>query len=247
MRFGVIGFGRFGQLWANRLVPYGEVLVYEKNLRRIAAKPQIRMTNLQDTVQTDVLFILVPISEFENVCVQIKPILHPDTLVVDCCSVKIHSIEVMKRTFPSEQAWLATHPLFGPDSTEKNGGLKGQKIVICENQSVQDTQSKLWAVFQEMGLEIVVMTPQEHDINMARSQALMHFLGRGLASLGLDKQTLATPGFHALLDMQKTINNDQMQLFLDIQRYNVYTREMRRSLLEVLTKIHQDIERITPA
>lgn len=32
MKFGIVGFGRFGQLWTNALLPFGEVFVYDKSV-----------------------------------------------------------------------------------------------------------------------------------------------------------------------------------------------------------------------
>ena len=31
MKFGIVGFGRFGKLWAQALSSFGEVLVYDKS------------------------------------------------------------------------------------------------------------------------------------------------------------------------------------------------------------------------
>lgn len=244
MRFGIVGFGRFGQLWANSLTPFGQVLVYDTITPDVLAKSPIRITSLEEVAQTDILFILVPIAEFEKTCLEIKPLLSEETLVVDCCSVKMHTVGIMRRVFsPNHQPWLATHPLFGPDSTAKNGGLAGQKIVICESSVSHNPKPQdLQAIFEAMGLNIVLASAEEHDRNMANSQGLIHFLGRGLQPLLGDEKIIVTPDFHALLHMTKMAANDSWQLFLDMQTYNIFAKEMRHTLINKLIALNKEIE-----
>lgn len=245
MKFGIVGYGRFGQLWADALLPFGKVLVYDQFDIHLPNESPIKITSLQEVAQADVLFILVPISEFEKSCVEIKKLLNPTTLVVDCCSVKLHPVEVMQRVFLATQPLLATHPLFGPDSVKKNGGLAGHKIVICPLQPEGDKQSQLQSIFQTMGLTILTTTPEDHDRQMAHSQGLVHFLGRGFQALELHHQELATPDFEALLNIDSMVAHDTWQLFLDMHQHNPFAVEMRHKLINQLINIDQSIEEPT--
>lgn len=242
MKFGIIGFGRFGQLWANSLLPFGDVFVYDKSFVQQSAKSRIKITTLQDLAQADVVFILVPISSFKSSCVEIKDLLNPTTLVVDCCSVKIYPVDVMRRVFSSTQPLLATHPLFGPDSIKKSGGLVGHKIAICPIAPSENKQNQLQVIFNKMGLTTLITTPEDHDRQMASSQGLIHFIGRGLLGLDLHQQELATPDFQALLNMNNMVTNDTWQLFLDMQQYNPYVKEMRQKLINQLITLDEKIE-----
>ena len=121
MKFGIIGYGRFGKLWENALSPFGEVIIYDKNLN----------TTLEKATHVDMLFLTVPISQFKACCEAIKPYLNPESLLIDCCSVKMYPVNIMQTIFPEKQNMVATHPLFGPDSVQTTGGLTGHKIVIC--------------------------------------------------------------------------------------------------------------------
>lgn len=242
MKFGIVGFGRFGQLWANALLPFGKVFVHDKSVIHWPNESQIKITSLQVVTQAEVLFILVPISEFEKSCLEIKKQLNPTTLIVDCCSVKLHSVGVMKKVFLPTQPLLATHPLFGPDSVRKNGGLAGHKIVICPIQSEDNKQGQLQSIFQAMGLTVLTTTPEEHDRQMAHSQGLVHFLGRGLQALERHHQELATPDFKALLNINNMVANDTWQLFLDMHQYNPFAKEIRHKLITQLISIDKNIE-----
>ena len=242
MKFGIVGFGRFGQLWADLLLPFGDVAVYDKHLLNQPANSDIKVTTLQEVAQADVVFMLVPISEFENSCFEIAKVLNPTTLVVDCCSVKIHPVNVMRRVFAPTQPLLATHPLFGPDSVKKNGGLVGHKIVICPINHGENKQNQLQVIFNNMGLKTLITTPEDHDRQMASSQGLVHFIGRGLLALDLQQQELATPDFQALLNINKMVVNDTWQLFLDMHQYNPYVKEIRRKFIDQLIRLDKKIE-----
>ncbi len=240
---GIIGFGRFGQLWAHALLPFGNIKVYDKIYPSSPSNPGIELTSLKETVQSsDRLFLLVPISEFQQCCQSILPFLKPDTIVIDACSVKLFPAQVMLETFPDQQPIIASHPLFGPDSIERSGSLSGHKIVMCPLQCSPDQQTQLQDTFHQLGLETFLTTPIEHDRQMAHSQGLVHLIGRGLAALNLHPQPLATPDFQALLNINQMVIHDTWQLFLDMHRYNPFAREIREKFIKQLNIIEQKID-----
>lgn len=239
MKFGIVGYGRFGKLWANALLPFGEVWVYDKNNIQHNNNSQINIGTLKEVARSDFVFLLVPISEFENCCKEIKVLLNPNTAVVDCCSVKVYSFHVMRKVFSEHQPMIVTHPLFGPDSVQKTGGLSGHKIVLCPVQS--DKENVFKNILTQMGLRILLSTPEEHDKQMATSQGLVHFIGRGLSALQLSQQALSTPDFQALLNINSMVINDRRQLFLDMHKYNPYTKDVRQKFIRELIKIDDEI------
>lgn len=242
MKFGIVGYGRFGQLWAKALLPFGEVLVYDKNALNTTENNGIKISTLAEVAETPVVFLLTPISEFEQSCEEIKPLLSDNTLVVDCCSVKIHPAKIMQKIFSATQPLLATHPLFGPDSTKRSAGFAGHKIAICPLNCSTDQQQTMEALFRNMGLQVFVTTPDEHDKEMANSQGLVHFIGRGLAALDLQPQDIATPDFQALLNINAMVINDTWRLFLDMHQYNPYTKQIRKKFIHQLVKLDQAID-----
>lgn len=239
--FGLLGYGRFGKLWANALLPFGKVIVYEKN-HCVEIEDPIQAGTLDEVAHCDIVFILVPISEFERTCEQIKDLLLPENLVVDCCSVKIYPAEIMQKTFPATQPIISTHPLFGPDSVKRSGGLQHHKIVLCPLQNYEEKLPFLENILKQMHLNISTSTPDEHDKQMANSQALVHFIGRGLAALDLKPQELATPDFQALLNINKMVINDTWQLFLDMHKYNPYAKLVRKKFVNQLLKLEETIQ-----
>ncbi|PIR21025.1 MAG: prephenate dehydrogenase [Deltaproteobacteria bacterium CG11_big_fil_rev_8_21_14_0_20_47_16] len=241
MTIGIVGFGRFGQLLAESLKPIGDVVVYDPNPQRFSQESGFALTPLEQVVKSDILFLTVPISTFEAVCESIKNDLNPEAIVLDCCSVKVHPASVMKNTFSPAQAIIATHPLFGPDSAKRTNGIRGHRIVLCPIHASAEQKQKITDLFTQLGLITIDSTPEEHDRQMARSQGLVHFIGRGLEALHLQQQLLSTPDFQSLLSINAMVVNDAWQLFLDMHRFNPYAKEIRRGLLQQLTALDRSI------
>ncbi len=230
--FGIIGFGRFGKLWAQAIEPFGEVKIFDKKNKK---------NSLLDTLNCDILFLLVPISEIESICKKIAPHLKPSTIVIDACSVKTYPVKMMKKWLPSKQPIIATHPLFGPDSIQTNG-LAKQKIVISTIRTTGKELEIFKSLLKKLHLEILKTTPREHDKQMAKSQALVHLLGRALAKLHLKPQEISTPDYHALMQINNMVNNDTWELFYDMQKKNPYAKNIRKLLIVALQKLENTIQ-----
>jgi len=239
MRTGIIGHGRFGKLWAECMKQFGEVLVYDNN-QQTTSNEQINFVDLDNVVRVDILFLLVPISEIQNICKEIRGKLDEKTIIIDACSVKVKPVEEMLKELPHHQPIIATHPLFGPDSVKKLG-LEGQKIVVAPIRATEEHLRIFESMLEKMKLQIIHATPEEHDRQMARSQALVHFLGRGLAELDLQDQEISTPDYQSLLRINDLVTNDTWQLFLDMQRYNPHAKEVREELIKSLQKLENNI------
>lgn len=244
MNFGIVGYGRFGQLLAKSLMPYGEVRVCDVNQARFSSDSLHMSSTLELVAASDILFLAVPISVFESMCLALKPYVQPSTTLVDCCSVKIFPIETMLRVFSNEQPIIGTHPLFGPDSVKRTNGLVGHRIVVCPVRCASEQLDKLSDLFNKMGLMVIGSTADDHDRQMARSQGLIHFIGRGLESLDLQPQVLSTPDFQSLLNINTMVVNDSWQLFLDMHRYNPHAKIVRTDFMKKLIDLDESIDSV---
>ncbi len=246
MTLGIIGYGRFGKLWAKHLSRFGRVLVYDKSSTivpkgKIVLDKNISRVSLNQAARTDMLFLLVPISEMENCCREIKNKLSPNTLVVDACSVKIYPAKIMKAILKKRQPIIATHPLFGPDSAGQAKTLAGFKIAVCPVKTKKFELAKFEHLLKKLGLKIFRTTAKNHDKQMAKSQALVHFIGRGLEGLSLKPQEIATPDYLSLLNIRDMVVHDTWQLFLDMEIYNPFAKKIWKKFLVNLGTISQQI------
>jgi prephenate dehydrogenase len=94
---------------------------------------------------------------------------------------------------------------------------------------------------EKKGLEVIVTTPARHDHEMAKTQALFHFLARGVAETGIRVGRLSTPGPAKLFEDFRDVQNDSSQLFQDLHRMNRFTDAVRKELIDCLTRLDAEL------
>ena len=236
---GVYGLGRFGSFWARALARHAEVRAWSRDPAH-PTPPGVLAAGEDEVLRQPAVFFCVAISAFEEVLARAAPRIPPGTLVLDTCSVKSHPAALMRRLLPPSVSALATHPMFGPDSARD--GLDGLPMVLCPVR-VADAELERWhRFFTSLGLAVEVMDPDEHDRQAAFTQGVTHYLGRVLKDLGVAPSAIATVGYRRLLEIVDQTCNDPWQLFLDLQRYNPHTREMRERLLRSLETVMAAID-----
>ena len=231
MKVGVYGLGRFGFFWAKELSKTMEVLGYSRNPKR-PVPTGVKKTGEQEVLDAEALFLCVSISAMKEVVGRIGDIIPPRTLVFDTCSVKMYPLSVMEGYLPQENPIIGTHPMFGPDSAAD--GLRGLPLVMSPLRAEEKIIEEWEKIFKRMGLKVIRITPEEHDHTAAYSQGVTHFLGRVLDELNLKPTEIGTMGYKKVLEVVEQTCNDPYQLFLDLQRYNPYTEEMRQKLKDAL-------------
>jgi prephenate dehydrogenase len=240
MKIGIIGFGRFGQIFAKYLKTQGEVLVTNRSDKKAEAKAfGVRWVEGDEIFKVDLLILCIPISETKEIIMDIKNKILPGTILIDTCSVKVYPCEWLNDLVEVKVETVGTHPMFGPDSAKDN--LDGKQIVLCPLTIKQDNLDKLMELFTNLKLNVIITTPKEHDRQTAKSLALVHFIGRGLSAMDVGEQKITTLGFQRLLKVKETVDNDTWQLFQDMNKYNPFAADVRSQLIKKLTKIDNQL------
>jgi prephenate dehydrogenase len=223
MNICIIGFGRFGKLAAKMFSPFGKIFVVEK---KKVSQRGVRQIGIEQLGEMDWVILAVPISELENILKKIKDFLKKGCLVMDVCSVKVRPCKWMQKQLGKDVEILGTHPMFGPDSAKY--GLKGLQIIVCPLRISQERLGQVKNFFKKLDLKIIMTTPRDHDKQAAKSLSLVHYLGRVLGKMGIEKQQISSMGFERLLTVNETVTNDTWQLFFDMQQYNPYAKDVRK-------------------
>jgi len=240
MKIGIIGFSRFGQLLAKILKPYAEVRVFNRTPKSVVAKQLgVEWDELKDICQSDIVIVAVAISATEEMIKKIAPLLKKGTIVMDVCSVKVFPAKWLNSYISPDNEILATHPMFGPDSAKD--GTKGLQWILCPLRIGDENLNKIKDILNKLEVKIIETTPDDHDRQTADSLALVHFVGRGLEEYGLEKKEISTLGFERLFKVNETVTNDSWQLFLDMQNFNPYTKQMRKKLIQAFKKVNRKI------
>ena len=232
--FGIIGFGRFGNILADILSINNEILIHDPNRN----SEDFQNVSLFKVVQCEILFIAVPIRDFESVINSLRKYKLQNTTIVDVCSVKIYPVEIMKKYLPSNVGIIATHPMFGPDSYSP---FRELKMVMHSVRDMHNQFDKLKQMFEAKSISILEMTPEDHDRDAAMSQGITHFIGRVLSQSGISSTSINTLGFNELLGVIEQTCNDSWDLFKDLQNYNPYTVKMIEELEEGIKIVRNQI------
>ncbi len=238
---GIIGFGRFGRLTAKNLSKDFEVIVYNrKDKAQKIIDCGARACDLATTCNQKIIIICVPISIMQNTLKMIGPMLQPDALVVDECSVKVYPAQWMNKLLPDTVSILATHPMFGPDSAADT--LSGSKIVLCREKIKDQLYKRIKNWLSAQGLIIIETTPADHDRQIATTLSLTHFIGRALAEFGAKETKIDTEGYKRLLHILGVVQHDTWQLFVDMHNYNPYAKKKRLEFINAMVKLNDMLD-----
>jgi prephenate dehydrogenase len=223
----------------DHLRPHGGLRVWTRDAAKLAGLAEA--SSFEEAVACDFVVLTVAISAMESACRRMAPHLRRGQVVIDTCSVKVEPVRVMQAELPDSVEILGTHPLFGPDSGKD--GIAGLKIVLCPARISEASYRPIREFLEGLKLDVIEATPEEHDRQAARTQALFHALAQTLSRLGWGGERIATPGPEALFQLMGAVQNDSFQLFLDMQRQNPYAAEYRRKFLEAFAALDRQIEK----
>lgn len=233
---GIIGFGSFGRFLAEKLDTHCEVKVFSTS-----NKPNQWAASLEEVAQSDFVIPAVPLVAYSKVLEDIKPLLQPETVIVDVASVKEQPIARIQAVLPN-QPLVATHPLFGPESAKDT--IKGHVLVLCPEASEASTYGVVKQFAQSLELEIVEQSATDHDREMAVVQSLTFFIAHALKDMELHSQKLSTPSFQKLLKLAELERHHSEELFTTIQAGNVYAEAVRKRFLAAARELQKRLVNI---
>lgn len=229
MNIGIIGAGRFGTLLHKHLSTDNSVYVFDCDDSRVESQD---LGSLRDC---DLVIFAVPNRNLAEAVAEYTPHINSDATVMDVGSVKMKPCEILRETFVKNI--IGTHPLFGPDSAGES--WQDHKMVFCRLNISDERYDEVKQLFISRGVKAFECTPQEHDHMMAKTQALVHFIGRALT--GIQPQDISTPDYANLLKMMEKVTNDTWELFFDMQTLNPYAEVERQRLLQAMTHLEKRI------
>jgi len=230
MEIGIIGFGNFGKFMAKHLKEKAVVFVTDQNDKCAEAeKIGVIFAPLKTILEKKIIILSMPMENLEKVLHEIKNKITPGTLILDVCSLKMFSCKAMKEILPENIEIIGTHPLFGPQSVSNS--IKDMRIVLCDVRSAQETPNKVKEFCENLGLKVFITSPEEHDRQMAVSQALTHFIGQVAKQMDLKRVELSTKTFDDLMNIIEIIKNDTHALFENMQTMNPFAKETRERFI----------------
>ncbi|MCA9360783.1 prephenate dehydrogenase/arogenate dehydrogenase family protein [Candidatus Nomurabacteria bacterium] len=220
---GIIGYGNFGTFVHELGQRFFPGLEYRIHSRRCAPDNE-KFFDLKTAAQSDVVFLCAGIREYEE---RMKAVLEhalPHTVFIDVATVKKHTSDLCHK-YCDGRRFISTHPMFGPTSYQKHkGNVEGFRIVVTDYTLKNDDYQMLKDKFSIFGFNIIEMTADEHDKNLAETLFVTHYIGQSIMKAGFDRTELDTLSFQFLMDAVESVKNDQ-KLFEDVYKYNPYCKE----------------------
>ena len=232
---GLLGYGRFGQLVYRHLPARRVTGVFDSDRAKLTGLSHA--ATIERVLTANFVILATPISAIDAVCRRIAPSLREGQVIIDTCSVKQYPVDCMLSRLPSEVQILGSHPLFGPDSGRN--GIGGMKIAVCPVRIEPANYDCIRSFLRGLDLEVIETTPEEHDRRLARTQAIFHLISQALKELDWRGQQLSTPGPAAFYRLAESVQNDTAELFLDMERRNVYAKACRRRFIRKLVEIDE--------
>lgn len=238
MKIGIIGFGAFGTFISSILEPYGTIYAYDPS--RSIDSSSVTLMQLEDVRQIDILILSIPLSEYEKMLFAIKPLLRPETLVVDVCSVKVKSRDMMFRVLNGHENILVCHPLFGPQTVKNGLDLTGHDIIVT---NAQGKLAEQCVKFFDATLKLRVhnISAEEHDHVMAYVHVLTFFVARGLGNMRIADMPFKTPSYDMITALTDFDAKHTDELFMTIQEGNPYADAVRRKLLASFEDLENEL------
>ena len=164
--------------------------------------------------QCDILILSVPVQHIVKLLPGILDKISSQ-IILDVGSTKHQTCEVVK-DHPLRSHYVATHPMAGTEFSGPTAAIKGlfqHKVTIfCDvensNEDALNTASKL---YQHLGMPIIHMTSQDHDLHAAYVSHISHISSFALALTVLKKEedaqnifNLASGGFDSTVRLAKS-------------------------------------------
>jgi prephenate dehydrogenase len=177
------------------------------------------MMELDDAIAAaDVLFFAIPVDATKHILPTVLDQIDRQ-IVVDLGSTKSALVEAVKN-HPARARYVAAHPMWGTEYSGPAAAIKGafeNKTVIICNAEESDIDAVQWvrSLFLSIGMNIMEMSAEAHDIHAAYISHISHITSFALANTVLEKEqedqaifALASAGFESTVRLAKS--NPQM-------------------------------------
>ena len=243
----ILGYGRFGRALGQLFSEAG--MTHRAYDPRAEIPTEYEVGSMRElAVGAAFVVVAVPVSRMYSALVDLRPHLDAGQVVLDVGSVKVRPQLAFSEVLGEAIPWCGTHPLFGPLSLAL--AERPLRVVLCPAAPHPGAATRVRALYERIGCEVIEQTPENHDRMMAHTHALTFFVAKGMIDAGAGMEVpFAPPSFQAIARTIETVRSDAGHLFTAIARDNPFAAEARKQLVAALTSIDQalDVESVDPA
>ena len=165
--------------------------------------------------QADLIYVAIPVDATIGVMQQVMDMITDKQIVADAGSTK-HALCSALNDHPMRHRFVATHPMWGteysgPEAAVRNAFV-GRSCVICEKEkSDAAAVATIEEVYRQLGMHLVYMDADSHDMHTAYISHISHITSFALANTVLEKEKeegtifdLAGGGFESTVRLAKS-------------------------------------------
>lgn len=181
---------------------------------------------LEEAVKrSDLIYVAIPVDVTIPVMRQIMDLVTERQIVADAGSTKSALCESLAG-HPMRRRFVATHPMWGteysgPESAVRDA-FRGRSCVICDKEvSDTDAVDVMEDLYRQMGMHIVYMEANSHDMHAAYISHISHITSFALANTVLEKEKeesaifeLAGGGFESTVRLAKSNPSMWLPIFM---------------------------------
>jgi len=165
--------------------------------------------------QSDFIYVAIPVDVTLPVMKTILDLIGPDQVVADAGSTK-QALCAFLADHPQRRRFVATHPMWGTEYSGPEAAVheafRGRSCVICEKEkSDPDALALVEDLYRILGMSLVYMDAQSHDVHAAYVSHISHITSFALANTVLEKEReedaifeLAGGGFESTVRLAKS-------------------------------------------
>ncbi len=172
--------------------------------------------SLEEAVkQSDLIYVAIPVDVTLPVMKTVLDLITPEQIVVDAGSTK-QALCASVADHPKRSRFVATHPMWGTEYSGPEAAVHdafhGRSCVICEQEkSDPEAVEIVEKIYSILGMSLVYMEAESHDIHAAYVSHISHITSFALANTVLEKEReedaifeLAGGGFESTVRLAKS-------------------------------------------
>jgi len=142
--------------------------------------------------QSDFIYVAIPVDVTVPVTMEVMGLINNKQIVADAGSTK-YTLYKALAGHPMRNRFVATHPMWGTEysgpEAAVRGAFAGRECVICEKEeSDADALNTVEKIYKALGMNIVYMDSESHDIHAAYVSHISHITSFALANTVLEKE-----------------------------------------------------------
>jgi prephenate dehydrogenase len=165
--------------------------------------------------QSELIYVAIPVDATLPVMKSILDLVTPRQIVADAGSTKFALCKFIS-DHPRRTRFVATHPMWGTEYSGPEAAVhdafRGRSCVICEREkSDPDALALVEKIYTKLGMSLVNMEAESHDVHAAYVSHISHITSFALANTVLEKEKegdaifeLAGGGFESTVRLAKS-------------------------------------------